>query len=76
MNDFVVIFFVQVKLRDSVVSALRFYKAKEYDVAWIDASLDLSKAKTDTRAKQEMILEGFDLAGEVHLDYCKTLNIC
>ncbi|KAK2170652.1 hypothetical protein LSH36_1g04012 [Paralvinella palmiformis] len=41
----------QVRLRDSVVSALKFYKAKEYDVAWIDATLDLSKAKTDTSAK-------------------------
>jgi len=38
----------QVKLKDSVVSALRFCKAKEIELAWIDAVLDLSHAKTDT----------------------------
>jgi len=38
----------QVKLKDSVVSALRFCKAKEIELAWIDALLDLSHAKTDT----------------------------
>jgi len=38
----------QVKLKDSVVSALRFCKAKEIELAWIDAILDLSHAKTDT----------------------------
>jgi len=37
-----------VKLKDSVVSALRFCKAKEVELAWIDALLDLSHAKTDT----------------------------
>jgi len=37
-----------VKLKDSVVSALRFCKAKEIELAWIDALLDLSHAKTDT----------------------------
>lgn len=36
------------KLKDSVVSALRFCKAKEIDLAWIDALLDLTHAKTDT----------------------------
>jgi len=41
-------FFRQVKLKDSVVSALRFCKAKEVELAWIDALLDLSHAKTDT----------------------------
>ena len=38
----------QLKLKDSVVSALRFCKAKEIELAWIDALLDLSHAKTDT----------------------------
>ena len=36
------------------MSALKFYKAKEYDVAWIDATLDLSKTKTDTSAKKDV----------------------
>ncbi|KAI0233701.1 Cleavage and polyadenylation specificity factor subunit 2 [Lamellibrachia satsuma] len=40
----------QVKLKDSVVSALDFAKAKDIELAWIDARLDLSKAKTDTSA--------------------------
>ena len=38
------------KLKDSVVSALDFAKAKDIELAWIDARLDLSKAKTDTSA--------------------------
>jgi len=37
-----------VKLKDSVVSSLHFRKAKEIELAWIDALLDLSHAKTDT----------------------------
>ena len=41
-------------MKDSVVSALRFYKAKDYEVAWIDASIDMSKAKTDTSAMMEI----------------------
>ena len=41
---------IQVKLKDSVVSALQFSKAKDIELAWIDARLDLSKAKTDTSA--------------------------
>ena len=40
----------QVKLKDSVVSALQFSKAKDIELAWINARLDLSKAKTDTSA--------------------------
>jgi Cleavage and polyadenylation factor 2 C-terminal len=38
---------VQVKLKDSIVSALRFYKAKETEIAWIDAMLDMSHARVD-----------------------------
>jgi cleavage and polyadenylation specificity factor subunit 2 len=38
----------QVKLKDSVVSALRFCKAKEIEIAWVDALLDLTRSKTDT----------------------------
>ncbi len=41
------------KLIDSVVSALEFHKAKDYEVAWIDAQMDFTLAKTDTSAKQE-----------------------
>jgi len=40
----------QVKLKDSVVSALQFAKAKDIELAWINARIDLSKAKTDTSA--------------------------
>jgi cleavage and polyadenylation specificity factor subunit 2 len=38
----------QVKLKDSVVSALSFSRAEDAELAWIDAWIDLSKAKTDT----------------------------
>ena len=41
---------MQVRLKDSVVSALRFSKAKDAEIAWLDAGLDLSSAKTDTSA--------------------------
>jgi hypothetical protein len=36
-----------VKLKDSIVSALRFFKAKETEIAWIDAMLDTSQARAD-----------------------------
>lgn len=38
---------VQVKLKDSIVSALRFFKTKETEIAWIDAMLDMSQARAD-----------------------------
>lgn len=41
------------KLKDSLVSALQFYKARETELAWIDALLDMSKSKTDTGSTDE-----------------------
>lgn len=41
----------QVKLKDSIVSALNFYKAREAEIAWVDAMLDVTKPKTDTSIK-------------------------
>ena len=32
----------QVKLMDSVVSALEFAKAKEVEIAWVDAHLEIN----------------------------------
>jgi len=43
----------QVKLRDYVVSALTFSKAKETELAWIEGVLDMSQGKTDTSAMCE-----------------------
>lgn len=40
----------QVRLRDYVVSALEFAKAKETELAWIDGILDMSRGKVDTGA--------------------------
>ena len=45
--------FLQVKLKDSLVSSLLFAKADDAELAWIDAWIDLSKAKTDTSAMME-----------------------
>jgi len=43
-----------VKLKDSIVSSLRFFKTRENtEIAWIDAVLDLTKAKTDTSVKPD-----------------------
>lgn len=44
---------LQVRLRDYVVSALEFAKAKETELAWIDGILDLSQGKADTGAMYE-----------------------
>lgn len=38
------------RLRDYVVSALEFAKAKETELAWIDGILDMSRGKVDTGA--------------------------
>lgn len=43
----------QVRLRDHVVSALDFSKAKDAELAWIDGFMDLSLGKTDTSAMYE-----------------------
>ena len=44
--------FQQVKLKDSVVSKLQFFKAREAEVAWIDARLGITKVKTETSAME------------------------
>ena len=36
------------KLKDSLVSSLEFHKARDAELAWIDAFVDLASAKTDT----------------------------
>ncbi len=36
----------QVKLKDSVVSKLQFFRARDAEIAWIDAKLDLSGTKS------------------------------
>ncbi|XP_074663107.1 cleavage and polyadenylation specificity factor subunit 2-like [Tubulanus polymorphus] len=46
-------FIFQVKLKDSLVSALQIYRAKDIELAWVDAKLDVTIAKTDTSAKYE-----------------------
>ena len=43
----------QVRLKDSLVSALNFYKARDAELAWIDAMLDTDTTKTDTSARDE-----------------------
>lgn len=40
----------QVKLKDSLVSALEFSKARDAELAWVDGQLDFSHARTDTTA--------------------------
>ncbi|XP_064621428.1 cleavage and polyadenylation specificity factor subunit 2-like [Lineus longissimus] len=46
-------FIYQVKLKDSLVSALRMYKAKDVEVAWMDAKIEVKGGKTDTGAMFE-----------------------
>ncbi len=69
---------IQVRLKDSVVSALDFYKARDAELAWIDAVLDLTAAKTDTSAKYEAepgeVSE--DKKGETHSQHEQTLMAC
>lgn len=43
----------QVKLKDSIVSALNFYKAREAEISWVDAMLDITIPKTDTSIKHD-----------------------
>ncbi|XP_014768570.1 cleavage and polyadenylation specificity factor subunit 2 [Octopus bimaculoides] len=43
----------QVKLKDYVVSALTFSRARDAELAWIEGQLDLKEAKTDTSARYE-----------------------
>ena len=43
--------FAQVKLKDSLVSSLQFHKARDTELAWIDALANLTAAKTDTSVK-------------------------
>ncbi|CAH1791432.1 unnamed protein product, partial [Owenia fusiformis] len=43
----------QVRLQDSVMSALTFSKTKDAEMAWIQAAIDKSVAKTDTSARQD-----------------------
>ena len=43
----------QVKLKDSVVSALQFSQTKDMEIAWIDAVLDVTQAITDTSFMHE-----------------------
>ncbi|KAL5009373.1 hypothetical protein ScPMuIL_014954 [Solemya velum] len=43
----------QVRLKDYLVSALNFSKAKDIELAWIDGGFDLSASKTDTSAMYE-----------------------
>ncbi|XP_035277997.1 cleavage and polyadenylation specificity factor subunit 2 isoform X2 [Anguilla anguilla] len=38
----------QVRLKDSLVSSLQFYKAKDTELAWIDGVLDMRVIKVDT----------------------------
>ena len=44
---------LQVKLKDSVVSALQFSQTKDTEIAWVDCMLDVTQAKTDTSAMHE-----------------------
>lgn len=44
---------VKVKLKDSLVSALKFARARDVDIAWMDAILDMTQSRTDTSAKHE-----------------------
>ena len=44
----------QVRMSDALVSSLQFSKAKDAELAWLDALLDLSVAKTDTSAKHDL----------------------
>ena len=43
------------------MSALRFFKTRETEIAWVDAMLDLTNAKTDMSVK-------LDAAGKVYTD--------
>lgn len=43
----------QVKLKDYVVSALSFARARDAELAWIKGQLDMKQAKTDTSARYE-----------------------
>ncbi|KAL3873495.1 hypothetical protein ACJMK2_036605 [Sinanodonta woodiana] len=43
----------QVKLKDYLVSALDFAKARDAELAWIDGKLDMVEAKIDTSPKYE-----------------------
>ncbi|XP_035684217.1 cleavage and polyadenylation specificity factor subunit 2-like [Branchiostoma floridae] len=43
----------QVKLKDSLVSSLQFYKARDTELAWVDGQLDLTTPATDTSALLE-----------------------
>ncbi|XP_021378418.1 cleavage and polyadenylation specificity factor subunit 2-like [Mizuhopecten yessoensis] len=52
----------QVRLRDYVVSALDFQKAKDTELAWLEGMLDMSQGKTDTSPMFE--LEEGDLSEE------------
>ncbi len=35
------------------MSKLKFFKARDSEIAWMDARLDMSKAKTDTGAVKD-----------------------
>lgn len=39
------------RLRDAIVSALTFSRARDAELAWIDAELNLSMVRTDTSVK-------------------------
>ena len=41
------------RLKDSLVSKLRFSRAGDAELAWIDGQIDMSTAKTDTSAMYE-----------------------
>lgn len=43
----------QVRLRDYVVSALDFAKAKEIELAWVDGQIDMKREVRDTKAMYE-----------------------
>ncbi|CAH1261607.1 CPSF2 [Branchiostoma lanceolatum] len=43
----------QVKLKDSLVSSLQFFKARDTELAWVDGQLDLTTPATDTSALLE-----------------------
>ncbi|KAG8547375.1 hypothetical protein GDO81_028494 [Engystomops pustulosus] len=51
----------QVRLKDSLVSSLKFCKAKDTELAWIDGVLDMRVSKVDTG----VILEDGELKEEV-----------
>lgn len=66
---------LKVRLKDSLVSSLQFYKAKDTELAWIDGVLDMRVVKVDTGVMLEEGMREEPEDGDLTMDIAPDLGI-